>query len=236
MIKSRKIVKNGICVSTVVLGAAAYMGALDMLHLPQRVKPGRKRVACVGDSITYGCFIAGQPWNGYPRQLGRLLGKEYCVGNFGYTNRTAINTGDFPYTSEKLYERSLEFMPDIVLIMLGTNDTKEINWDPEKYKKDMGKLINSYRSLGTHPEVYLLLPLPVFSFTAKVRWGIRSNVLEKELIPACRQVAEENNATIINTHDVFTGRKDLFTDGCHPNRKGARLLAETVYEGIRERT
>ncbi len=235
MIKSRKIVEKGMYVSAVILGVAAYMGALDMLHPPQRVKPGRKRVACVGDSITYGCFIAGQPWNSYPRQLGRLLGKEYCVGNFGYTNRTAINTGDFPYTSEKLYERSLEFMPDIVLIMLGTNDTKEINWDPEKYKKDMGKLINSYRSLGTHPEVYLLLPLPVFSLTGKVRWGIRSNVLEKELIPACRQVAEENNATIINTHDVFAGKKFMFIDGVHPNRLGARLLAETVYSEISEK-
>lgn len=235
MIKSRKIVKNGICVSTVVLGAAAYMGALDMLHLPQRVKPGRKRVACVGDSITYGCFIAGQPWNSYPRQLGRLLGKEYCVGNFGYTNRTAINTADFPYTSEKLYERSLEFMPDIVLIMLGTNDTKEINWDREKYKKDMGKLINSYRSLGTHPEVYLLLPPPVFPFMGKVMWDIRSEVLENELIPACRQVAEKKGVTLINTHDVFAGKKFMFIDGVHPNRLGARLLAETVYSEISEK-
>lgn len=147
--KPKTLAKSLIVNGAGILSVAVYMGALDMLHLPQRVKPGRKRVACVGDSITYGCFIAGQPWNSYPRQLGRLLGKEYCVGNFGYTNRTAINTGDFPYTSEKLYARSLEFMPDIVLIMLGTNDTKEINWDREKYKKDMGRLINSYSSLGT---------------------------------------------------------------------------------------
>lgn len=233
--KPKTFTKSLIVSGAGILSVAVYMGTLDTLHLPQRFKPGRKRVACVGDSITYGCFIAGQPWNSYPRQLGRLLGKEYCVGNFGYTNRTAINTADFPYTSEKLYERSLEFMPDIVLIMLGTNDTKEINWDQEKYKKDMGKLINSYRSLGTHPKIYLLLPLPVFSFMGRVRWSIRSNVLEKELIPACKQVAEENNAIIINAHDVFAGKKSMFIDGIHPNRRGARLLADTVYSEISEK-
>ena len=227
--KAKTIASSIIGCGAGLLSAAVYMGALDKLHLPQRGKTGTKRVACVGDSITYGCFVAGQPWNNYPRQLGRLLGKDYSVGNFGYTNRTAINTGDFPYTAEMLYKRSLEYRPDIVLIMLGSNDTKAINWDSEKYMQDMGSLIDSYRELSTHPEVYLLLPPPVFPFMGKVMWDIRSEVLENELIPACRQIAEEKGVTLINTHDVLTGRKDLFTDGCHPNRKGARLLAETVY-------
>jgi len=234
--KTKTIASSIIGFGAGLLSAAVYMGALDKLHMPQRGKPGTKRVACVGDSITYGCFVAGQPWYSYPKQLERLLGKDYSVGNFGYTNRTAINTGDFPYTAEKLYKKSLEYKPDIVLIMLGSNDTKAINWDPEKYMQDLGSLIDSYRELKTHPEVYLLLPPPVFPFMGKVMWDIRSEVLENELIPACRQVAEEKGVTLINTHDVFTGRKDLFTDGCHPNRKGARLLAETVYEGIRKRT
>lgn len=227
--KIKNLAKSIIGCGAGLLSTAVYMGALDKLHLPQLSKADKKKVACIGDSITYGCFVAGQPWNSYPRQLGRLLGKDYCAGNFGYTNRTAISTADFPYTAEKLYERSLSVRPDIVLIMLGTNDTKEINWDPEKYRHDLGLLIDSYKKLGSHPEVYLLLPPPVFPFIGKIRWDIRSEVLENELIPACIQVAEEKNVTIINTHDVFTGKKDLFVDGVHPNKAGARLLAETVY-------
>ncbi len=213
-------------------GVAAYMGALDNFHPPVISLPGRKRVACVGDSITYGCFVPGQPWNSYPRQLGRLLGRGYCVGNFGYTNRTAIFSADYPYVAEKLYARSLKFMPDMVILLLGGNDTKKNNWDPEKFRQDLGRLIDSYKELESDPEIYLLLPTPAFPFRGKVLWDIRSDVLEEELVPACRQVAQVRNVTLVDTHDVFAGRSELFIDGCHPNRKGARLLAETVYAAI----
>ena len=90
-----------------------------------------------------------------PRQ--RLL-----RGNFGYTNRTCINTADYPYTAEKLYKQSLDFWPEIVFIMLGGNDSKEINWDPDKFRADMGSLVDSYRDLDTHPEVSMLLTPPAF--------------------------------------------------------------------------
>ena len=229
---AKKLVRSFVLSGAGILSAAVYMGALDSLHLPQRSKAGKKRVACVGDSITYGCFVAGQPWNSYPKQLERLLGKDYCAGNFGYTNRTANNTADFPYTAEKLYEKSLDFLPDIVLIMLGTNDTKEINWNPGKYMTDLCRLIDSYRDLSTHPKIYLLLPPPVFPVFGRVLWSIRSDVLEYEVLPMCRQAAEEKSVTLINTHDVFCDRRELFVDGVHPNRKGAGLLAETVYDAI----
>ena len=91
---------------TVLLIAVSF-GVIDALHVQPRPKAAQKRVACVGDSITYGCFMPGQPWNSYPRKLGRLLGRGYCVGNFGYTNRTALKSGDYPYTAEKLYRQSL---------------------------------------------------------------------------------------------------------------------------------
>ena len=76
---------------------AVSFGVIDALHVQPRPRAGEKRVACVGDSITYGCFVPGQPWNSYPRQLGRMLGRGYCVGNFGYTNRTALKSGDHPF-------------------------------------------------------------------------------------------------------------------------------------------
>ena len=63
-------------------------------------------------------------------------------------------------------------------------------------------------------------------------WVIREEVLRDEVIPACRQVAEEKGIALIDTRTVFEGRKDLFVDGCHPSRRGARLLAETVYAGL----
>ena len=208
---------------------AVSFGVIDALHVHPRPRAGQKRVACVGDSITYGCFVPGQPWNNYPRQLGRMLGHGYCVGNFGYTNRTALKSGDYPYTAEKLYRKSLAFQPDTVLLMLGSNDTKAANWNAEAYAHDLGALIDSYLELESRPQVFLLLPPPVFPFCGKVRWDIRSEVLENELLPICRRVAEEKGVPIIDTHSDLAGRKELFMDGCHPNAKGANLIAEKTH-------
>ena len=212
-----------------VLLFAMSFGVIDELHVQPRPRAGQKRVACVGDSITYGCFVPGQPWNNYPRQLGRMLGHGYCVGNFGYTNRTALKSGDYPYTAEKLYRKSLAFQPDTVLLMLGSNDTKAANWNAEAYAHDLGALIDSYLELESRPQVFLLLPPPVFPFCGKVRWDNRSEVLENELLPICRRVAEEKGVPIIDTHSDLAGRKELFMDGCHPNAKGANLIAEKTH-------
>ena len=213
----------------VVLLLAVSFGVIDALHVSPRPRAGQKRVACVGDSITYGCFVPGQPWNSYPRQLGRMLGRGYCVGNFGYTNRTALKIADHPYTAEKLYRQSLAFQPNLVLLMLGTNDTKAVNWNAEAFALDFGELIDSYLELESRPQVFLLLPPPVFPFCGKVRWDIRSEVLENEVLPICRRVAEGKGVPVIDIHAAFVAKKELFVDGCHPNAKGASLIAEKTH-------
>ena len=217
----------------VVLLLAVSFGVIDTLHVQPRPRAGQKRVACVGDSITYGCFVPGQPSNSYPRKLGRLLGRGYCVGNFGYTNRTALKNADHPYTAEKLYRQSLAFQPDLVLLMLGTNDTKTVNWNAEAYARDLGELIESYLELESRPQVFSLLPPPVFPFCGKLRWDIRSEVLENEVLPICRRVAEEKGVPIIDIHSAFVGRKELLVDGCHPNARGARMMAVRVYSMLK---
>lgn len=215
-----------------LLLAAVYMGVISSLHLLPRPKKGQIRVACVGDSVTYGCLVPGQPWNSYPRVLGRLLGKKYCVGNFGYSNCTAQNGGDQPYTSMRLCRRSLEFQPDIVLLMLGSNDTKECNWNAENCRKDLLGLIGSYRQLDSAPEVWLLTPPPMYTFFGKVPWELRADVLEKELLPLYAEISGCSDVPLIDVHGAFENRREFFTDGVHPNAAGAKLLARTVYDSI----
>lgn len=226
-----------ICAAALIaLLVAVYMGLLEDLHITPKPKKGRKRVACVGDSVTYGCLVPGQPWNSYPRALGRLLGKGYCVGNFGYSDRTAQKSGDRPYTAEKLYRRSLDLQPDIVLLMLGSNDTKAHNWNAESCYNDLCGLVDSYRSLDSRPEVYLLVPPPMYTFFGKVPWELRSDVLENELVPMYREIAEKKNVPLIDIHGAFENMRELFTDGVHPNAAGARLLAGTVYDQLKNKT
>ena len=221
-----------IVIILLVLALAVYMGMLDRLHILPRTKPGQTRVACVGDSITYGFFVRGQLWNSYPSVLQKMLGESYCVGNFGFSNRTASEDGDYPYTAEKLYKKSLDFQPDIVLIMLGSNDSKPNNWNGESYARSLTELARSYMDLGSSPRVLLMTPPSVFHFWKKVLWTIQGDVLENEVVPICRRVAEELGLELVDVHGAFFGKKELFADGCHPNVPGARLLAETVYKAI----
>ena len=59
------------------------------------------RVACIGDSITYGAAIEDRDNQSYPAQLQRLLGDGYDVRNFGRNARTLSSKGDYPYMEDE---------------------------------------------------------------------------------------------------------------------------------------
>jgi lysophospholipase L1-like esterase len=57
-------------------------------------------------------------------------------------------------------------------------------------------------------------------------------VIKKEIIPIIKQVAKETNTTFIDLYTPFYGKKDLLSDGVHPNATGAKYLALEVYKAI----
>ncbi|MCS2571090.1 GDSL-type esterase/lipase family protein [Bacteroides ovatus] len=121
------------------------------------------RVACIGNSITYGAFIPNREMNCYPAQLQAYLGDGYEVKNFGASGRTILSKGDYPYSETDTYKASLEYQPDIVLIKLGTNDTKPQNWKyKNEFKDNYQTLIDTYRNLKSHPRIILLTPIRCF--------------------------------------------------------------------------
>src|ERR1043165_8271897 len=80
---------------------------------------GPIRVACVGDSITYGYGIKDREHDSYPAQLGSLLGKKWEVQNFGVNGATALKKGTRSYSEQKSFQDALLFKPDVVVIQLG---------------------------------------------------------------------------------------------------------------------
>ena len=189
------------------------------------------RVACIGDSITWG-FTLLNPWRqSYPALLQEKLGPEYAVRNFGYNDAAARFDADTPYVSKRAYRESLAWNPDIVLLMLGTNDTKSRNWDPEIFRRDYCRIVESYRALPSAPRVILIAPIRVFPVGGIPILGVLPENMENGVRPAIRTLAAEMELELVDLQDLFTDRR-YCRDGVHPQRAGAQMLADAIWSGI----
>ena len=185
------------------------------------------RVACIGNSITFGAGIRNRSRDSYPSVLARMLGDNYWVKNFGVSARTMLNKGDHPYMNEPAYKNALAFNPNIVVIKLGTNDSKSFNW---KYKADFMKdaqtMIDAFKVLPSQPKIYLCYPSKAY-LTGD---GINDDIISKEIIPMIKKLAKKNNLSVIDLHTAMDGMPELFPDRIHPNEKGAQVMAKAVYQ------
>ena len=187
------------------------------------------RVACIGNSITFGAGIKNRSRDSYPSVLARMLGDSCWVKNFGVSARTMLNKGDHPYMNEPAYKNALAFNPNIVVIKLGTNDSKSFNW---KYKADFMKdaqtMIDAFKGLPSQPKIYLCYPSKAY-LTGD---GINDDIISKEIIPMIKKLAKKNDLSVIDLHTAMDGMPELFPDRIHPNEKGAQVMAKAVYQSI----
>ena len=189
-----------------------------------------KRIACVGDSITFGAAIKDRVKNCYPAQLGRMLGEKFEVRNFGVNGATLLKKGDKPYWKLKAYANARDFQPEVVVIKLGTNDSKPRNWKhKEEYVADYMELIESFRKLASKPVVWLCYPVPAYPG----RWGITDKVMKEEVMPRLDEVAKKSGCKVIDLYSALSEKKEMFPDLVHPNAKGATLIAEAVSSAIK---
>lgn len=209
---------------------------LDALKAP---KADAKRVACVGNSITDGLGIDMVDVNGYPARLQQTLGEGYCVRNFGVSGRTVLNAGDRPYMREAAWGEAKAFAPDIVVVKLGTNDSKPVNWDTHsgEFIRDLQQMVDELNALPSKPTIYLCTPIK--SAQQKPGEGsIRDSVVAADIIPAIKSVAKKNKLALIELHEAIDPTGDMMQrDGIHPNAKGAaeiaRLVAEAIADGAK---
>ena len=193
--------------------------------------PGTIRIACVGDSITYGALVKNRSRNCYPAQLEKLLGAKYSVRNFGVNGHAVQKCSDEPYWDHKHFKASCDFEPAIVLLMLGTNDASERNWkgnDP--FTADYREMIQHYRALPSHPVVYMMTPptqFPVENYT-KVIHSMNNDKLD-DITAAIKKLGEELQIGVIDINAVTKSHQEFFRfDGIHPDAGGAKIIAETV--------
>lgn len=209
-----------------LLSAACGRAAID----PARYS-GPVRVACVGDSITFGSHLADPAAECYPTRLAGLLGPRWSVRNFGVSGATLLAHGNKPYVKQKAYADALAFRPDVVVIMLGTNDSKPANWDAHKaeFGPDYLALIASFAALDAKPAIFLCRPPPALS---PPNYFIRGDVIDREVIPAIEAAARARGLALIDIHGALAGHLEMLPDRVHPDAAGARLMAAAVFRTL----
>ncbi len=203
---------------------SSFLGALVVVTAAlQAAEP--IKVACVGDSITKGVGTRDPVTASYPAQLQRLLGPGYEVQNFGVGGRTMLRKAE-PLD----HHRALKAQPSVVVIALGTNDSKTKTWAGHKgeFIADYVAMVKEFQALPGHPVVWACLPPPAFPGN----WDITETVIQDEVIPAVRKAAETAGIQVIDLHTPLLQSKALFPDTVHPNEEGAGRIASLVAAAI----
>lgn len=188
------------------------------------------KVACVGDSITEGYGLACQSKTAYPVVLDSILGSTYSVLNSGRSATTLQKKGDFPYWICKEFSNVFVFRPDIITIMLGTNDTKSQNWHATAFEKDYQSLIDTFKAIAASPKIYLCFPVPVF----KTKWGINDSTVVNGVIPIIEKLAKNNKLPVIDLYHQMLNQGANFPDSIHPNEKAAKIMAGIITTEIKK--
>ncbi len=211
-------------IGLVILLAASAIAAFFILATQNKKTPSDAiRVACVGDSLTQSAE--------YPLDLGQMLGSaNSVVGNFGAGSTTVLLNTETPYMNTSIFQSALEFRPNIVIIMLGTNDAQP---NLERYNAsfvgDYMILVAAFQALPSRPKVWCVLPPPIFSNQSG---KIDPQYFELTIIPSIEQAANQTASPTINVYSALANHSDYFPDGIHPNSAASKLIANEIYTAV----
>ena len=176
------------------------------------------KVACIGDSITWGDTAPAD--ESYPAHLQRILGSGYMVANFGVSGTTARYDVPAAYTNTRQFGYSKDFQPDVVIIMLGTNDAWDVYWNNESvFAADLTQTVNTYKNLPSAPQVY------VASSAFCYLEGIEADRIANTIIGIQESVALETGSGYIDINSFTAGHENWFSDKIHPTSQGYERMA-----------
>lgn len=213
---SRRTILSAAAVALIVI-----LAALSVFMFFQWQSVDQVRVACVGDSIT----ISSQ----YPLDLWASLGSGYIVGDFGVGGAAVAGSTGMGYLHLSAIEVAKGFQPDIVIIMLGTNDAYTyLTQNSTEFKSDYLTIIDQFQSLASKPTIYLVEPIPIYTNYV----SLSDEILVQTVIPDIQQIADQTGLQLIDAHTPLQNHPELYLDGIHPTADGAKVLADAIYAGI----
>lgn len=190
------------------------------------------KVACIGNSVTYGYGLENRETDNYPAQLQQMLGDQYEVENFGKSGATLLKKGHRPYSEQEEYKAALHFAGDLIVIHLGLNDTDPRNWP--NYRDDFVnnylELIDSFRQTNPACKIWICKMTPIFNSHPRFKSGTRDWYWQIQ--QSIEEIAAIGHTGLIDLHEPLYNRPDLFPDAIHPVREGANILARTVSQAL----
>lgn len=234
--KVGKILMILVLVFAILIGsgfAYLYFNGMSGMSNTTEAKDGQIKIACVGDSTTYGHGISNWPKNNYPALLQDLLGESYHVNNYGVSSHAVQSASDRPYVTLAHYQESLAYDADVVVFMMGSNDSKPENWvDAETFRKDLLALLESYGDAEI-----ILCTLPSAFFTEKHTENVTSHDIQPKIVDEIaqitREVAAEKGYTLLDIHALTSQHPEWISqDGVHPSKVGAAAIAQEVFNTL----
>jgi lysophospholipase L1-like esterase len=181
------------------------------------------KVACIGDSITEN--------SQYTYDLQAMLGSNYTVCNFGCSESTVLRISWKPYMNQTEFQRAIDFDPDIIIIMLGTNDgLPMLQPFNDTFEEDYTTLVNSFQQLPGDEQIFIVKSPPVFGNSTDLNATFQSETI----VPKIENVAANLNLPVVDVYGICDEHPDYFEDGVHPNSQGSALIAFEVYGAINQ--
>lgn len=190
---------------------------------------GAIKIATVGDSLTYGYGLENRLTDAYPSILLDLLGPHYQVSNYGMSGRSLLSTSDYPYLKEKNAQESLKSDADIVIIMIGSNDSRAAYWNKDQFKKEYREFVQAYVHLTSQPDVFVVSP----PYVPTSRFGLNNDIVRDQLQEIISGIATELGVHYINLYPVTEGHLEYYSDGLHLTPLGNRVIAEEIFRALK---
>lgn len=206
-----------------------------MTPRPAEADPNKERVACIGDSITFGHAVAfTRDTQSYPAYLEDDLGDGYQVINYGYSGKTLQDEGDEPYSESGFLDQAIAAKASTYIVMLGTNDSKPFNWDAARYERELEALVDKLAALDWDHEVVLMDPPKAFpeGEGKGPAFSIDDDVIRDEIKPIVERVASEHGLRVVDLYTFTEDHPEWFADGIHPNAEGNKAIADYIYEQV----
>lgn len=213
--------RKWVIVIIVMFVVVAIIASFGIMNMQLKNTQNTIRVACVGDSLTEG--------SGYPSDLWMLLGSNYSIGTFGKGGAMVFLKSPTAYMNETVFEEAKNFQPNIVIIMLGTNDALPgLNVSEDEFVQDYKTLICEFQALDSKPQICLVKPPPIFHDGT----GLSTQFFEQIILPNIEKVANDTALPLVDVYSRLINHPEYFVDGVHPYMKGAQIIADQIYKSI----